>query len=92
MSIRLDYDTKLWCVVLMCTRQVVYMSISLQQCKDKYPKALLYGKEQGMITRCHKCTKAIKKVWYNSTLCYKCWEASRIKYKQMLHQVYIRVQ
>jgi len=45
MSIRLDYDTKLWCVVLMCTRQVVYMSISLQQCKDKYPKALLYGKE-----------------------------------------------
>jgi hypothetical protein len=45
MSIRLDYDTKLWCVVLMCTRQVVYMSISLQQCKDKYPEALLYGKE-----------------------------------------------
>ena len=47
MSIRLDYTTKVWCVVLDCTRQVVYMSVSLQQCKEKYPNALLYGKEQG---------------------------------------------
>ena len=47
MSIRLDYATKVWCVVLDCTRQVVYISVSLQQCKEKYPEALLYGKEQG---------------------------------------------
>lgn len=45
MSIRLDYDTKVWCVVLDCTMQVVFMSISLQQCQDEYPDALLYGKE-----------------------------------------------
>jgi len=45
MSIRLDYATKVWCVVLDCTRQVVFISVSLQQCKEKYPEALLYGKE-----------------------------------------------
>lgn len=45
MSIRLDYATKVWCVVLDCTRQVLFISVSLQQCKDKYPKALLYGRE-----------------------------------------------
>jgi hypothetical protein len=44
MSIRLDYATKVWCVVLDCTRQVVFISVSLQQCKDKYPEALLYGR------------------------------------------------
>lgn len=45
MSIRIDYETKLWCVVLMCTRQVVYMSISLQQCRDNYPDALVYNRQ-----------------------------------------------
>lgn len=40
MSICLDYNNKVWCVVLDCTNQVLYMSISLQQCKDNYPNAV----------------------------------------------------
>ena len=42
MSIRRDHVTKIWCVVLDCTMQVVFMSISLQQCREQYPSAKFY--------------------------------------------------
>ena len=45
--IRIAYDVKqdatIWCVVLDCTRQVVFMSASLEQCTDLYPMAIVKG-------------------------------------------------
>ncbi len=47
MSLRLAYDTtlggRIWCVVLDCTREVIFYSASYEQCKDKYPEAVRKG-------------------------------------------------
>lgn len=47
MSLRLAYDTtlggRIWCVVLDCTRQVVFMSASYEQCRERYPEAITKG-------------------------------------------------
>ncbi len=43
--------------------------------------------------KCNKCTKPIKPEYYSHTrkLCYKCWQASKIKTRKILHDANQRI-